>query len=90
MNQNHYPTPLLVSKHKTGPTIASPVMTENRILVPTYHGLHLFAYDDSCLVTKLDKHDGIFESTPVLLKGKAYISSKDGFLYCFGKKDAEE
>ncbi|MFW5766823.1 MAG: PQQ-binding-like beta-propeller repeat protein [Bacteroidota bacterium] len=88
MEKRHYPTPQLISKHKVGPTISTPIITENKIIAATYHGIHLFSYDKSCHVELIAKHEGGFESTPVLLNGKLYISSRDGYLYCFGKKDA--
>ncbi|MFW5805778.1 MAG: PQQ-binding-like beta-propeller repeat protein [Bacteroidales bacterium] len=85
---NKYPAPELVYKHYVGPSISTPVFTDNKLIVAGYLGLYLFSYDDNCLFTLEDKFDGGFESTPVLLNGKVYIASRNGYLYCLGEKHA--
>ncbi|MDA3819241.1 MAG: hypothetical protein PF590_02035 [Candidatus Delongbacteria bacterium] len=88
--QKNYPTPELVYKHYVGPSISTPVFTDNTLLVASYNGLFLFSYDDKCLFTLKDKFNGTFESTPVVLNQKAYIASRNGYLYCFGNKNMLE
>jgi outer membrane protein assembly factor BamB len=81
-----YPIPALVAKLETGPSISSPVITDNRIITAGYNGIFLYSYDDSCNFTLIGKYASAFEASPVIWDNRIYIASRDGFLYCFGIK----
>jgi len=81
-----YPCPVQIAKIKTGPSISSPVMTGDRLLVPGYDGLYLFGYNKSNEFTKLDYFPGSFEASPVVFNRRVYIASRGGYLYCLGEK----
>jgi outer membrane protein assembly factor BamB len=78
-----YPAPSLVYKRKVGPSIATPVFYENKLLVPTYNGLYMFGYDQEYKFVLKDKFPASFEATPVAYNGCIYIASRNGYLYCF-------
>ncbi len=80
-----YPTPEVCYKEKTGPSISTPIITENRIVTAGYHGIHLYSYDINLNISKLDTFGGTFEATPVVHNKQLYIESRDGYLYCLGK-----
>lgn len=88
LEKHMYPTPQLVFKYETGPGISTPIMTDTHLVVAGYHGIHLFKYDKNCQFTLLDHFPGTFESTPIVFNGRLYIASRDGNLYCLGKKHA--
>jgi len=79
----HYPAPELVYKRKVGPSIATPVFYENKLLVATYNGLYLFEYDSQQNFVLKDKFSAPFEATPIAYNGCIYIASRNGYLYCF-------
>lgn len=84
--KNKYPEPLLVFSHITGPSISTPIFTKDKLIAAGYNGLYLFEYDNQMNFTLKEKNDGVFESTPVVNDSLLYISSRDGYLYCYGKK----
>lgn len=80
-----YPTPELVFKKNVGPTISSPIIVGNKIIVATYTGLYLFEHDKDLNFKQLDFMKGTFEASPIVWNGKVYIASNStGFLYCLG------
>jgi len=79
-----YYKPYLIYKFYTGPAIATPVVVQNRIIAPTYHGVYLFEFDEDMNFKLLDKFESSFEATPFIDKGRIYLASRNGFLYCFG------
>lgn len=79
-----YNKPNLVFKYKTGPSISTPIFVDNKLIVAGYWGIYLFEYDGNNHFRLLDKRNGSFESTPIVWRGKIYIASRDGYLYCFG------
>lgn len=81
-----YPSPEIIFKYETGASIATPIFSSNRLIVPTYDGLHLFAYDPHYNFTLLDKFVAEFEATPIIWGNKIYLASRNGYLYCFGSK----
>ena len=82
-----YPEPLKIFSHSTGPSISTPLFTQNKLVVCGYDGVYLFAYDEELNFELLD-HIGItVESTPFIAGGKIFIASKNGYLYCLGSKD---
>ncbi|RLD65430.1 MAG: hypothetical protein DRI95_08755 [Bacteroidetes bacterium] len=81
-----YPKPKLLFKYKTGPSISTPIIVQNKIVVATYNGIYLFEHDKK-MNFKLLAHypTGSIESTPVVHNKRIYVASRDGFLYCFGE-----
>ncbi|MFZ5942362.1 MAG: PQQ-binding-like beta-propeller repeat protein [Bacteroidota bacterium] len=79
--------PVSVFTYKTGPSISTPLFTSNRLVVCGYDGIYLFAYDEENHFTLLDHFAAAVEATPVVAGGKLFIASRNGYLYCFGKKD---
>jgi outer membrane protein assembly factor BamB len=57
---------------------------QDKLVVATYSGLHLFQYDKEMNFTLLDKLEASFEATPVAHDGKIYVASRNGYLYCLG------
>ena len=82
-----YPTPVLVARLKTGPSISSPVITENRLIAAGYSGLSLFSYNEESEFILLDKFPAAFEASPVIWDKRVFIASRNGYLYCFGEKN---
>ena len=82
-----YPKPKLIFKYKTGPSISTPIIVQNKIIAATYNGIYLFEHDKK-MHFKLLAHypTGSIESTPVVYNKRVYVASRDGFLYCFGEK----
>jgi outer membrane protein assembly factor BamB len=81
---NRFATPKLCFKEKIGPSISTPLMTENRIVAAGYNGLKLYAYDRDLHFTRIDSFHGSYEATPVVHDGKIFIGCRDGYFYCLG------
>ncbi len=77
--------PELIFKYKTGPSIATPLLIEDYLIVAGYNGLHIFKRKNQEYVL-LKKIEHTFEATPFIYDKKLYVASRDGFLYCFGEK----
>jgi len=87
-NLTKYPTPELVFKTHTSPSISTPIIIKNRIVTAGYQGLFLYEFDKNYNFKLLDsKNLGSMEATPVAVGGRVYIASRNGFLYCFGNKN---
>ena len=85
LNQNKYPTPELVSQIRTSPSISSPLITDNRIILSCYNGVYLYSYDNN-KIEFLDRYGIVVEASPVLYGKRIFIASRNGFLYCLGEK----
>ncbi len=81
-----FPKPKLVFRYKTGASISTPLLTENRLIAAGYGGIFLFAYDGDLNFKLLDRFPATFESTPVIHDGRIYIASRNGYFYCLGRK----
>jgi outer membrane protein assembly factor BamB len=81
-----YPCPLLVYKKYIGPSISTPVFVQDKLIAASYHGIWLLMYNKEYNFIVLDRFSTGFESTPVAWNRKIYISSRDGYLYCFGSE----
>jgi len=82
-----YPKPKLIFKYKTGPSISTPIIVQNKIIAATYNGIYLFEHDEKMRFKLLAHYPtGSIESTPVVHNKRVYVASRDGFLYCFGEK----
>ncbi|MGD2033978.1 MAG: PQQ-binding-like beta-propeller repeat protein [Bacteroidales bacterium] len=87
-NKRRYPSPVLVYKEKTGGTISTPILTENRLVAPLDSGLLLYEYTSDYRFSLLDGIEGIrIDATPVVWNGRLYVASLDGYLYCFGENE---
>jgi outer membrane protein assembly factor BamB len=83
--QTKYPVPQLLFKYKTGPAISTPILIGDRLLAAGYNGIYLFGFDKYMHFTLLDKKDYGCEASPFAYKGRVYIASRNGKLYCFGE-----
>jgi outer membrane protein assembly factor BamB len=87
-NKNRYAQPKLVFKKQIGPSISTPIFVKNKIIATGYKGIYLFEFDKNLNFKLIDKkRRSAFESTAIVHDKRVYIGAKDGFLYCFGKKD---
>jgi len=82
-----YKKPELLFKYKTGPSISTPIIVQNKIIAATYEGIYLFEHDEK-MNFKLLAHykTGSIEATPIVHNKRIYVASRDGSLYCFGEK----
>lgn len=86
--KHKYYQPKLLFKYNIQKSISTPIIIGNRILACGYGGCYLFEFDYDMNFKLLDHIDiGEVESTPFSYFGKVYIGSRDGFLYCLGKKE---
>jgi outer membrane protein assembly factor BamB len=83
-----FPQPQLLFKHKTGPSISTPIVVQDKIVAATSKGIHLFKFDNEMNFELLEKVDIRCESTPVVDAGRIYIASRNGYLYCLGGQDS--
>lgn len=83
-NKTHYNTPKLVFKTRVGPSISTPIFSENRLVVAGYNGIYLYSYDEENNFNLLARYNTTFEATPIFMDGKIFVASRDGYLYCFG------
>jgi outer membrane protein assembly factor BamB len=86
-NITKYPTPKLLFKVKTGSSISTPIIVNNRLLAASYDALFLYEFDKDFNFTLLDKREyGSIEATPITHKGRIYLACRNGNLYCLGSK----
>ena len=69
-----------------GPSICTPIFVDNRLIVAGYHGIRIFEFDHEGNFTQVDRFGPTFESTPIVHNGRIYIASRNGYLYCLGRK----
>jgi len=83
-----FPTPELLFRDRVPPAISTPLIVEDKIVVPTDNGLFLYKIDYATeRVTLIDSVPGLeIDATPIAVDGKIYVAVRDGYLYCFGKK----
>ncbi|MDC0230407.1 hypothetical protein OAK19_00440 [Aureispira] len=81
------PTPKLLYKYKTGPSISTPIIVQNKIIAASYTGIYLFEFDEQLNFKFIAKAPIRCESTPFVDAGKIYVASRNGFLYCLGSND---
>ncbi len=82
--KNHYPSPLLLDKQYIGPSISTPLLIKDKLIVAGYQGLKLFKIKKDQTLTLLASYKAEFEATPFVFDQKIYLASRDGYLYCFG------
>lgn len=88
-DENEYYKPKELFSYKLGPSISTPLIIPPRIIVAAYSGLYIFEYDKNYNFELIAKHEGVYEATPFAYKGKIYIASRGGYLYCLGKNKPE-
>lgn len=79
-----YHVPVLQFRHHIGPSISTPVFSKNKLIAAGYNGINLFSFDVNGNFALQKTVEGNFEASPVTDRGRVYIASRDGFLYCFG------
>ena len=84
--ETRYPVPARAFRYRIGASISTPVFTADRLVAGGYGGLYLFGYRNDRF-TLLDRRGGSFEATPFIRDNRIYVASRDGYLYCLGKKD---
>ena len=80
-----YLKPKLVFKYRTGASISTPILVKDKLIAAGYGGLYLFKFDDELNFTRIAKHGGTYESTPVVHNRKIYVASRNGYFYCLGE-----
>ncbi|MEC7062623.1 MAG: PQQ-binding-like beta-propeller repeat protein, partial [Bacteroidota bacterium] len=84
-NEKHrYPSPLLLDKINIGPSISTPLLIRDKLIVAGYQGLKLFKITTNKTLKLLASYKAPFEATPFVYDKKIYVASRDGYLYCFG------
>lgn len=64
-------------------TISTPIFVNDTILIGYDSGLDLYQVSPAGKLKRLDRiSDKMFDATPIVWDGNAYIASRDGFLYC--------
>jgi len=89
-DENEYYKPKELFSYKLGPSISTPLIIPPRIIVAAYSGLYIFEYDKDYNFELIAKHEGVFEATPFVYKGKVYVASRGGYLYCLGNDEIKE
>jgi len=79
-----YPMPTLLDKRTIGPSISTPIFVRDKIVAAGYNGLNLFEVSQSGKIVSEKKKKGVFEASPVADRGRIYIASRNGYLYCLG------
>ena len=84
-NEKHrYPSPLLLDKKYIGPSISTPLIIHDKLIVAGYQGLKLFKITTDQKLVLMASYNTAFEATPFVYDEKIYVASRDGYLYCFG------
>jgi outer membrane protein assembly factor BamB len=80
-----YAQPLILDSVKLpAGTISTPIFVNNTILIGYDSGLDLYHVSNVGKLHLLDRiHGKMFDATPIVWDGKAYVASRDGYLYCF-------
>ena len=82
-----YNKPELLFKYRTGTSISTPIIVQNKIIAATYKGIYLFEHDKDMNFSLLAHYKtGGIEATPIVHNKRIYVASRDGNLYCFGEK----
>jgi len=79
--------PELLFSYNVGPSISTPIFTDKRLVVCSYNGIYLFGYDENLQFSLLDHFGVAVEASPVVANGRLFIASRNGYLYCLGRKD---
>lgn len=85
-NVSKYHPPKILYKKYIGPSISTPIVVDDKIIVAGYSGIKIIEFDNAGNFDILSERQGTFESTPIVYNKKIYIASRDGYLYCFGEK----
>lgn len=82
------PRPELVFRHYVGPSIATPIFVQNKIITTGSKGICLFEQDSLGAFFLKEQVKIRCESTPVVHRGRLYVASRNGYLYCLGQVDS--
>lgn len=82
-----FASPDSVFSYKIGTSISTPLFTGNKLVAGGYNGIYLFSYDKEGKFKLLDRFGAGIEATPFIYKGRIYVASRNGYLYCLGSKD---
>jgi outer membrane protein assembly factor BamB len=64
-------------------TISTPIFANDTILIGYDDGLDLYRVSDQGKLSRIDRiREKMFDATPIVWDGKAYVASRDGYLYC--------
>ncbi|OFX60074.1 MAG: hypothetical protein A2046_16485 [Bacteroidetes bacterium GWA2_30_7] len=86
----YFNCPKEIFKYYIGPSISTPIITDNKLIACSYLGTYLFEYNNLLELKLKDYKSGIFEATPVIFNKNIYVASRDGYLYCFGNSDSTQ
>jgi outer membrane protein assembly factor BamB len=81
---SNVPSPVLYDKLKTGASISSPIIIDDKVIACSYYGIYLLKINDNLKFELIDFYKTGFESTPIVYANMIFIGSRDGYLYCFG------
>lgn len=79
-----YAQPLVLDSVKLpAGTISTPIFVNDTILIGYDDGLDLYQVNDAGKLRRIDRICGkMFDATAIVWDGKAYVASRDGYLYC--------
>jgi hypothetical protein len=81
------PMPELLYKSYIGGTISTPIFIKNKLIVALDNGLLLYRINKNASVELIARLDNMeIDATPIAVDGFLYLASRDGYLYCFGRK----
>lgn len=82
------PTPEVLFTEYIPGTISTPIIVKDKIVAATDNGIFLYKVDLKNMKLKLLDHipDLEIDATPIAVDGKIYIASRNGYLYCLGKR----
>ncbi len=78
-------SPVFITRLKLGPSISSPILTNDKLIFTGYDGIFLFSYSLDKRFKKLAYYPAPCEASPVIMQNRIYIASRNGYLYCFGE-----
>lgn len=79
-----FPVPEIVFKYEIGPSISTPLFTEDKLIACGYEGIYLFGYNEENHFQLIEHLNFEIEATPFIMNKRIYIASRNGFLYCLG------
>jgi hypothetical protein len=80
-----YPMPLVTCELKLPDgCISTPIFVKDKILIGYDSGLDLYQVSNEGKLSLKSRIRGrMYDSTPIVWNGRAYIASRDGYLYCY-------
>lgn len=88
--KSKYKMPIVLAKIHLLPTISTPIIAQNRILVACDGALYLFQFEyknGKFDIKEIDKRTNMtFDATPICWHGRIYLADYTGYMWCFGRK----